>query len=98
VKTSTLTAVLTFACISLLLVSGGCSSFAGQKNAEVKRITGEEMKILLDDPDTTVIDVRLERDWEQSDQKIKGAVHENPMAEEASWAGTYPKDKHIILY
>ncbi len=93
-----MTAILTFLCISLLLVFGGCSSFAGQKTAKVKRITGEEMKIFLDDPDTIIIDVRLERDWEQSDQKIKGAIHENPMAEEASWAGTYPEDKHIILY
>lgn len=97
-KTSAITLILTCTCLSFFLVFGGSSAFAGQNTSEVKRITGEKMKILLGDPDTIIIDVRHEYDWERSDQKIKGAVHENSLAEEASWAGKYPKDKNIILY
>ena len=97
-KTSAIKVILTFTCLSFFLVFGGSSSFAGHNTSEVKRITGEEMKTLLGDPDTIIIDVRHENEWERSDQKIKGAVHENSLTEEASWAGKYPKDKNIILY
>jgi rhodanese-related sulfurtransferase len=69
-----------------------------QMTSKVERITTEEAKDLLDDSDTILIDVRLDRNWQQSDQKIKGAVREDPMTEEASWAKKYPRDKNIVLY
>ncbi len=98
VKTMTITSALACAYLSFFLFLDAGSSFADQKTVDVKKISGEEMKSLLDDPQTIIIDVRHERDWNRSTQKIKGVVHENPLAEEASWAGKYPKEKHIILY
>lgn len=74
-------------------------ALGGMRSAdEVRRITKEDLRALLDDPNTTIIDVRPERDWQQSERKIKGAVHEDPMQEEGSWARKYPKDKDIVLY
>lgn len=75
-----------------------CSLKGMQLRTEAPRITKEELNALLDDPNTVIIDVRQEGDWQQSARKIKGAVHEDPMNEEESWAGKYPKDKNIVLY
>lgn len=66
--------------------------------AEPLRINKEELKLLLNDPDTTIIDVRREGAWQESDKKIKGAVREDPMTDEKSWAKKYKKDKNIVLY
>jgi rhodanese-related sulfurtransferase len=60
-------------------------------------MTKEELKVKLDNPDLIVIDVRLGKDWTNSDLKIKGAVRENPEAVD-SWANKYPKDKTLVFY
>lgn len=65
---------------------------------EVRRVTKEDLKALLDDPITTVIDVRQEVDWRQSDLKIKGALREDPTQGAGSWGKKYLKDKNIVLY
>ena len=65
--------------------------------AEVPRMTKEELKAKLDNPDVVIVDVRAGKDWEGSEFKIKGAVRENP-AEFSSWAEKYPKDKTLVLY
>ena len=86
-------------CFSVLSLAFASPALSGMQSAtEVRRITNEELKALLDDHNTIIIDVRQEEDWQQGDRKIKGAVHEDPMKEEDSWAGRYPKDKNIVLY
>lgn len=85
-------------CFALVIAFGGCSSLDVLGTDRVTMIAKEDLKALLDDPDTTIIDVRHDSDWEESSIKIKGAVHEDPLEEEASWAGNYPKDKNIVLY
>jgi len=60
-------------------------------------VTKEELKAMLDDPAVIILDVRIERDWQASEFKIKGAVYANPR-DYSSWAKTYPKDKTIVLY
>jgi predicted sulfurtransferase len=65
--------------------------------AEVPRMTKEELKPKLDNPDVVIVDVRVGKDWKGSEFKIKGAVRENP-SEFSSWAEKYPKDKTIVLY
>ena len=65
--------------------------------AEVPRMTKEELKSKLDNPDVVIVDVRTGKDWNGSEFKIKGAVRENP-AEFSSWAEKYPKDKTFVLY
>jgi rhodanese-related sulfurtransferase len=64
---------------------------------EVPRMTKEQLKALLNDPDVVILDVRTSRDWKGSEKKIKGAVRENPKRFK-SWAHKYPKDKALVLY
>ncbi len=65
--------------------------------ADVARITAEELNAKLGDPDVIVLDVRRAAHWKVSDQKIAGAVREDPKAVQ-SWAGRYVRDKTLVLY
>ena len=82
--------------LALLLVSLGIVFLIGVAAAadEVPRITPEQLKALLGDPNVIVIDARLGPDWTDSDSRIKGAVRENPM-QVKSWMDKYPKEKTI---
>jgi rhodanese-related sulfurtransferase len=64
---------------------------------DVPRMTKDELKAMLGNPDLVVIDVRLDREWKKSDSKIKGAIREEPVNIE-SWANKYSKDKTLVLY
>lgn len=64
---------------------------------EVQRMTKEQLKALLDDPDVVILDVRTNRDWKGSERKIKGAIRKDPKRFK-SWAQKYPQDKTIVLY
>jgi hypothetical protein len=63
----------------------------------VPRMTKEQLKAQLGNPNLAIIDVRADHDWQDSNTKIKGAVRENPSKLD-SWVNTYPKDKTIVLY
>jgi hypothetical protein len=65
--------------------------------ASVSRITKEELKPILENSEVLVVDVRLGKDWEGSEHKIKGAVHVNPR-EVVSWASQYSKDATLVFY
>ena len=62
--------------------------------ADVPRITKEELKSMLGNPDVFIVDVRGRQ---ASGRKIKGAVWEDSKDVE-SWADKYPKDKTLVLY
>jgi|GEM_PF-244728 len=64
---------------------------------EMPRMTKEQAKAMLGNPDVVILDCRPVEQWRFSDQKIPGAVHEDPMDVE-SWAGKYSKDKTIVIY
>ena len=86
----------------LALGIGGSSlvSGAGQENVpfpEMPRITKEELKELLGKPGVVLLDCRPEEQWSTSEQKLPGAIHENPLEVE-SWASKYSKDSKIIIY
>jgi hypothetical protein len=66
-------------------------------SADVPRMKKDELKALLGNPDLVILDLRLGRDWKDSDLKIKGAVREEPNDIE-SWAKKYSKDKTLVLY
>jgi rhodanese-related sulfurtransferase len=85
--------------VVLIMVCLGITFFIGAATAaeEAPRITNEQLKSMLDDPNVFIIDVRLGPDWTDSDAKIKGAVYENPMQMNA-WADKYPKDKTLVFY
>lgn len=66
-------------------------------SADAPRMTKEELKAMLGNPDLIIVDVRLGSDWTGSDLKIKGSVREDPQAI-ASWANKYSKDKTLVFY
>ena len=65
--------------------------------AEVPRMTKEELKPKLDNPDVVIVDVRVGKDWKGSEFKIKGAVR-GDKKNISTWAGKYPKDKTLVFY
>ena len=64
---------------------------------DVKRITIEELKGMLGNPDLVIVDVRRDGDWKSSNVKIKGAVREDQEKVEA-WMSKYAKDKTLVFY
>ena len=79
--------VLALACASAPVISAG----------DVPRMTKEDLKARLGDPNVTILDVRAGGDWTESARKIKGAVRVEPR-EVDSWAASYPKDRTLVLY
>jgi hypothetical protein len=80
----------------LIFVAGGFLSplYAG---SDAPTMTKEELKVHLGVKDFVIIDVRRASDWKKSENKIKGAVREDPDSAK-DWATKYPKDKAIVLY
>ncbi len=64
---------------------------------EVPRISKQELRAMLDNPDLIILDVRTAGSWEESKLKIQGAVREDPK-DTKSWAEKYSKDRTIVLY
>jgi hypothetical protein len=75
--------------IALLVSSFAC--------ATAPRISKDELRAALANPDLVVVDDRSGRDWTSSEYKIKGAFRVAP-GEEDAWAARYPKDKMIVFY
>ena len=81
--------------IFIFFVVVGVTTFA--LSADIPKMTIDELKSMIGNPDLVIVDVRLGRDLAGSDLKIKGAVREDPNAVE-SWVNKYPKDKTIVFY
>jgi len=64
---------------------------------DIPRMTKEELRAKLGDPDLVVVDVRTEASWKDSASKIKGAVREDPN-DVQTWLKKYPKDKTLVFY
>jgi rhodanese-related sulfurtransferase len=86
---------LFLATLLIFFMVEGCTMF--EKYVDTPRMTKDELKVRLDNPDLLIIDVRYGKDWTDSDLKIKGAVREDPEAFD-SWANKYPKDKILVFY
>ena len=78
----------------LAIVPFALSAMAGD---EVPRVTKDELKKMLDNPEVMIVDVRLENQWEKTELKIKGATWKNPN-DVNLWADIYPKDKTLVFY
>jgi rhodanese-related sulfurtransferase len=61
------------------------------------RVTKEELRAMMERPETVIIDVRTGLAWKMSNQKIKGAVREDP-EDPRPWVGKYSKDRLFIFY
>ncbi|MGA1843857.1 MAG: rhodanese-related (seleno)protein [bacterium] len=78
----------------LMLAVSACTTLAADAES---RITKEELRVLIEYTDPTILDVRTETDWKKSGFMIKGALRE--AAEKVnSWLQKYPKEDTIILY
>ena len=64
---------------------------------EAKRMTIEELKGMLGNPDLVVVDVRRDGDWKSSAVKVKGAVREDPEKVD-TWMSKYSKDETLVFY
>jgi len=84
--------------IGLILVFLGVGTFVPSVvSANAPRITKDELKALLGNPDLVIVDVRSGGDWTDADSKIQGAIREEP-DQINSWANKYSKDKILVLY
>jgi rhodanese-related sulfurtransferase len=75
-----------------------CSAMKEMPADGAARMSLDELKSKLSDSNVVIIDVRTGKDWEQSKQKIKGAIREDPKGDVAAWSAKYPKDKTFVLY
>ena len=83
---------------AIAMVFASAALFATPAAAQdVKRMTIEELKGLLGNPDLVIIDARRDGDWKLSKVKIKGAVREDQEKVE-TWMSKYPKDKTLVFY
>jgi hypothetical protein len=64
---------------------------------DVPRITKEDLKPMLGNPNVIIFDVRLLDQWKEADLKLPGAIFEDAN-EVDSWIDKYPKDKTLVLY
>ena len=86
--------------IALLLVTGFVMALHAQTALspdKAPRISIEDLKQQIDNPDFIVIDVRAPHDWADSATKVKGSIREDP-SRAASWITKYPPNKTIVLY
>ena len=83
--------------VMALILSVTVLSWTAVNGAEVERITKESLKEMLDDPMLAIVDVRIKRHWESSNQKIKGAIREDSEDVEA-WVNKYETDKTLVFY
>ena len=81
--------------VTLCLTVVGISAFTALAQ-EAPRITKEDLKETLG-PDVIIIDLRLGRDWENSELRIEGALKEDP-GNLNSWLSKFPKEKTLVLY
>ena len=81
--------------LSIFFMLAGCAMF--EKSGDAPRMTKDELKARMGDPNLLIIDVRYGNDWTDSDSKIKGAIREDPKVFD-SWASKYPKDKTLVFY
>jgi len=68
-----------------------------EKYVDAPRMTKDDLKAMLGNPDLLIIDVRYGKDWTDSNLKIRGAVREDPEAFN-SWVNKYPTDKTFVFY
>ncbi|OGQ11606.1 MAG: hypothetical protein A2026_11400 [Deltaproteobacteria bacterium RBG_19FT_COMBO_46_12] len=100
VKTHIYLSVWTTLCLIIavlgLLTLGYSRIWASE--IKIPRITKEEVKSMLGDPDVIILDVRSAKDWRDSEWKIKGAVREERKGKISDWMDKYPKDRTFVLY
>jgi hypothetical protein len=85
--------------LPLMIFVVGCTfNMASRSEAQVPRMTKEQLLPFLGNPDVIIIDVRIGDEYKRHEQKIKGAVREDPEKDVKTWAHRYGKDKTLVFY
>jgi hypothetical protein len=87
----------TVACIILLLIFSWTGFSAADNDKNVPAISVYQVKMLLNNSDVIIIDVRKYRNWWRSSKKILSAVREDPSKVD-QWAQKYSKGNSLIFY
>ncbi len=82
--------------LALLILIGCAEKWSIQ--LKVPKMTKEELRSLLGNPDVIIIDVSVEEDYKENKFKIQGAVREDAEKDLNTWADKYPKDKTLVFY
>ena len=85
------------ASLLLLLIVGQAAFTFANDTGDVSRISVHQVKALLGQPDTVIIDVRKHRNWWRSSKKIPSAVREDPSTVE-KWIPKYNPNQSLIFY
>jgi len=85
------------ACFVFFLILGQTAVTVANDTREVSRISVHQVKALLGQPDTVIIDVRKYRNWWRSSKKIPTAVREDPSKVE-QWIEKYGQHQTLIFY
>ena len=83
--------------VALLLPAAFAENLAANNALAVPRMSVNELKKQLGNPDVAIIDVRRQKNWWSSTNKILSAAREDP-AKVSQWYTTYPRDKIFIFY
>ena len=83
--------------VALLLPAAFAENLAANNALAVPRMSVNELKKQLGNPDMAIIDVRRQKNWWSSTEKILTAAREDP-AKVSQWYTTYPRDKIFIFY
>jgi hypothetical protein len=84
--------------IGVVLTLSVGTAFSAWGGADgVPRMTPDELKSRLGNPEVVILDVRFREGWLASERKIKGAMWEDPRAID-SWVDKYPKNLTFVLY
>ncbi|MEN8143071.1 MAG: rhodanese-like domain-containing protein [Thermodesulfobacteriota bacterium] len=85
--------------LAILMILPGCSSMVRVKHSlqGVSKISIQELKMLLDDKDVTILDARDVPDWQKSNAKIPSAIRANP-DNLTAWVDKYDKERRTIVY
>jgi hypothetical protein len=83
--------------MGLVAVSADAPAAKDNETGDAPRIPKKELKAMLGDPNLVIIDSLVGDQWETVNQKLPGAVHEDPDNVDA-WADKYPKDKILVTY
>ena len=83
--------------VALLLPAAFAENPAANDGLAIPRMSVNELKNQLGNPDLTIIDVRRQKNWWSSTNKILTALREDP-AKVSQWYTTYPRDRILVFY
>jgi hypothetical protein len=80
-----------------LFIGIGLVSYAASAD-KISRMTIEQLRPLLGNPDVVVLDGRIAREWDTSPIKIKGAIRADLRTNVKTLMERIPKNKTLVFY